>query len=81
MNGKCQYLDKYMNLLKPLYEIGTDFMLELRVQQAVLEHLKQCEMCRTTILTNHGLPMTKSFTESLKETLSSKTVHSPRSNQ
>ncbi len=81
MNSRCLYLDKYLNLLKPSYKIETGFMQELRVQQAVLEHLVQCEMCRTTILTNHGITQTSFSEGDLKETLCSKTVVSQEMNQ
>ncbi len=67
MDKQCQYLVKYFNLLKPCTTIKTDFMQSLQVQRAVLEHLVQCEMCKTTILTNHGITPTNSYDDVLKE--------------
>ncbi len=50
MHSPCQFLDKYMNLLKPLSVIGKEFTQELRVQQQVLALVRQFGISRTLTL-------------------------------
>ncbi len=50
MNSPCQLVAKYTNLLKPRMRIGTDFILELRVQRQVLDLVRRFGMSRTLSL-------------------------------
>ncbi len=68
MISPCQFLDKYMNLLKPLSVIGTEFTQELRVQQQVLELVRHFGMSRTLSLISMIGAIPHSIQNEVKET-------------
>ncbi len=64
----CQFLDKYLNLLKPLSEIGTEFMRELPAQQQVLALVNRFGIYRTLTLTSMIGAIRRSTPEEERET-------------
>ncbi len=64
-----RYQDKYMNLLKPLSAIGTEFMEQLSVQQEVLELVRRFGIYRTLTLISIRGAMHHTIRNDLKEML------------
>ncbi len=52
MDSPCQFLNKYLNLLKPCSEIETAFMRELQAQQQVLDLVRHFGTSRMLTLTS-----------------------------
>ncbi len=79
MDSPCQFLNKYLNLLKPCSEIETAFMRELQAQQQVLDLVRHFGTFRMLTLTSIIGAIRHTIPEEEKVTLFGKTTVQDRS--